>query len=505
MKLRNLYTHFTHYFTHKFILLIKLLSIGLMSFSQNSTNLLFEQIPITDTDFISPGRGAEEWMGMNQINIPSTNNSQKPLDAYTRFEWGQIETGEKIYDFTYFDAVCTKAISKKQHFSFGVMSLCTSCSVQYVDGAKLIYPKYVHNLMQKEVIKDWLYKGTWIPNWNSEHFLSAWEDLLKALNNHLQNTTIEGVSLFKIINYIDIRGYGNWGEWHSFPYKNEEPIANKPTVSSLLRIINAHKNAFSKFRLVAMSDAFETKNWGNIPEEVGYYLLTAQNSAGQFGWRRDNWGDPAIWFRDKLENNNNFYNEVSFKNLIMNKWKYAPIVGEPSSCCTIDGGNCQYWELESQIKRYHASSFGNGNIELCSLDCVKSNIRAASKASGYRIVLESGNVKHETKGRVLQINLKWKNIGIAPTYKNWNIYFQLKNYADKIVWSGQSVFLLKSLLPSQKSMPKVDLFTLPTTLPSGQYQLFIIIRDPYNYLQPFQLGIKGRHSDGSYALAKITI
>ena len=505
MKLSNFYTHFSHYFTNKFILILKLLSISLTSFSQQSISIQFEQIAFSDTDLIAPGRGAEEWMGMNQVIINPKNIFQKPADAYIRFEWGQIETAEKIYDFTYFDNICAKAIKNRQHFSFGVMSLCTSCSLKTVDGAKLIYPKYVHELMQKEAVKDWIYKGIWIPNWNSKHFLSAWEDLLNALNSHLQNTTIEGVRLFTIINYIDIRGYGNWGEWHSYPYKNEEPFESKPTISTLFKIINAHKNAFSKFRLIAMSDAFDTKNWSNIPVEIGYYLLTTQNDVGQFGWRRDNWGDPAVWFRDKLENNKNIFNGVAFKNLIMNKWKYAPIVGEPSSCCTINGGNCQYWELETQIKRYHASSFGNGNLESSNLECVKSNIRAASKATGYRIILEAGIINYQAAVNNLNIILKWKNIGIAPPYENWKVCFQLKNTKNKIVWSNHSSFELKSLSPNETATSLVDNFTLPNNLPTGTYQLFIIITDPYSYREPFPLAIKGRNPNGTYALAYINI
>jgi hypothetical protein len=505
MNLRKFCTLNSSFFTRKHILFFCFLSIGTITHSQQNIKLHFDQIPISDADLIAPGRGVEEWMGMNQINLYEANNSQKPPDTYTRFEWGQIETAKKKYDFTYFDAVCARAIKNKQHFSFGVMSLCTSCTPKTVEGAKLIYPEYLHNLMQKDVVKDWIYNGIWVPNWNAEDYLVAWEDLLNALNNHLQNTTIEGVRLFSIINYIDIRGYGNWGEWHTYPYKNEEPYANKPTVSTLLRIIDAHKNAFSNFRLMAMSDAFDTKNWSSIPAEVGYYLLTAQNAVGQFGWRRDNWGDPAVWYKDKLENNNTIFNGVVFKTLIMNKWKYAPIVGEPSSCCTNIGGDCPYWELETQIKKYHTSSFANGNLESANLHCVQSNIRAASKVSGYRIILEEGQIKYASKDRILNINLKWKNIGIAPIYENWSIYFQLRNTENKIVWTKHSILNLKSLIPYQYSTTTTDKFALPPSLSLGTYQLYLIITDPYSYRKPFPLAIKGRNPDGSYNLATIVI
>lgn len=505
MKLRNFYTPIVQYFTQKVKSILFLLLIGSSTLAQQTIPLEIVQIGVKDADYIAPGRGAEEWMGMNLVPIPAENAATTPADAYIRFEWGQFETDKNVYDFTHFDAACAKAIKNNQHISFGIMSICTSCSGKPTDGAKLLYPKYVHNQMQAEASKDWISTGIWIPNWNSESYLSAWENLLNAIGNHIQLTTLQGVPLRNIINYIDIRGYGNWGEWHNYPYKDSEPAANKATAKSLLRIINAHKTAFPNIRLVAMSDAFDVANWSNVPAEVGYNLLTASNNIGQFGWRRDNWGDPAVWYRNKLENNNTTYNGVTFKTLIMNKWKFAPIVGEPSSCCTINGGTCQYWELENQIVRYHTSSFGNGNLEAPNSVCVRNNIRAAAKAAGYRITIDKGTVTLDTKAAgQLQINIQWNNMGIAPLYENWNANFQLKNAGNTVVWTGKSSINLRTLMPQSPTIVN-DLFNLPTTLPPGNYQLFLVITDPNGYRKPLPISIKGRNIDGTYPLTPITL
>jgi len=505
MKLRNFYTPIVQYFTQNVSLTFFLLLLGSLTLAQQTIPLQIIQIAVKDADYIAPGKGAEEWMGMNLVPIPAENAATTPADAYIRFEWGQFESDKNIYDFTNFDTACAKAIKNNQHLSFGVMSICSSCGGKATDGAKLLYPKYVHDQMQAEVSKDWTSAGIWIPNWNSESYLSAWENLLKAIGNHIQQTTLQGVSIRNIINYIDIRGYGNWGEWHNYPYKDSEPVANRATAKSLLRIINAHINAFPNSRLVAMSDAFDVANWSNVPSEVGYYLLTASNNVGQFGWRRDNWGDPAVWYRNKLENNNTAYNGIQFKTLIMNKWKYAPIVGEPSSCCTINGGNCPYWELENQIIRYHASSFGNGNLEAPSTACVRNNIRAAAKTAGYRITIDKGIVTLDTKASgQLQINIQWNNLGIAPLYENWNAYFQLKNAGNTVVWTGKSSVNLHTLMP-QSPIVINDLFHLPTTLPTGNYQLLLVITDSNGSRKPLPISIEGRNIDGAYPLTLITI
>lgn len=505
MKLRNFYTPIVQYFTQKNNLSVFLLLVGGSALAQQTVPLQIVPFSAQDSDYIAPARGAEEWMGMNLVPIPAENAAKPSADTYIRFEWGQFEMDKNSYDFSSFDAACLKAIKNNQHLSFGVMSICSSCGGKATDGAKMMYPKYVHDQMQLEAAKDWMASGIWIPNWNSDSYLLAWENLLKAIGNHIQNTVLQGVPLRNIINYIDIRGYGNWGEWHNYPYKNSEPNANKATAKSLLRIINAHKTAFPNIRLVAMSDAFDVANWSSVPAEVGYYLLTAANNIGQFGWRRDNWGDPAVWYRNKLENNNTLYNGMLFKTLIMNKWKFAPIVGEPSSCCTINGGNCQYWELENQVIRYHASSFGNGNLEVPNATCVRNNIRAAAKAAGYRISIDKGTATLDTKAsRQLQMNIQWKNIGIAPLYEKWDTYFQLKNAANTVVWSGKSTINLRTLMP-QSPTSATDQFNLPTNLPSGNYQLFLVIKDPNGFRKPLPISIKGRTPDGAYPLTPITL
>jgi len=471
-----------------------------------TTSLNFNEIPYSDPDFLAPGRGTEEWMVMNQVNIPLEGVNSQPHDAYYRFEWTNIEKSKGVYDWTVMDAAFKRAIDKGQKFSFGIMPMCSSCSGSLVNNAKLSYPLYLHNEMQSEASKDWIYNGYWVPNWNSSYFLTAWENMLKAVASHINNTYINGVRLASVVNYIDIRGYGNWGEWHNYSYGNNEPTANKATTSTLLRLIKSHQYAFPDIRLVALSDAFDTGNWSDVPAEVGYYLLTASNNAGQFGWRRDNWGDPAPWYRDKLENNNTFYNGHYFKDLIMNKWKYAPIVGEPSSCCTINGGTCQYWELEAQIRRYHTLSFGNGNLESPTSTCVRNNVRNAAKASGYRLLIRDGSISSSlSAGTQFTLKLNWQNVGITPTYEKWNVVYQLKNTANEIVWSGTSSFKPHMFLPQASPTLVQDNFTLPVTVPEGTYNLYLLVTDPASYRKPLPLAIKGRNADGSYLIQAVTV
>lgn len=502
-KSNQLMSHFL--FRISLLTFILLIFIG-RDFSDAQTSFSFTEIPYADPDILAPHRGTEEWMVMNQVNIPTEGTYTHPMDAYYRFEWTDIETAKGVFNWTNFDAAFKRALDKGQKFSFGIMPMCSSCTGTSVDGAKLTYPVYLHYEMQTETIKDWIYNGLWIPNWNSNYFLSAWENMLKAVASHMNNTYINNIKLNTIVNYIDIRGYGNWGEWHNYPYGDAEPLSNRATVTSLLRIINAHKSAFPDNRLIALSDAFDISNWSRVPAEVGYELLTASNNIGEFGWRRDNWGDPAFWFKNKLENNTTIYNGKLFSDMIMNKWKNAPIVGEPSSCCTINGGNCQYWELETQIRRYHALSFGNGNIEASATTCVRDNIRNAAKAAGYRLLSTGGTMTTNLiSGNTFNIQLNWQNKGITPTYEKWNIIYELRNSSNIPVWTGTSIFKPYMFQPQLTATAIEDNFTLPASVPSGVYNLVMMVIDPSHYRKPLPLAIKGRNPDGSYLLRNVSV
>ena len=90
---------------------------------------------------------------------------------------------------------------------------------------------------------------------NSKYYLEALERLNEALNNHLDTGTYNGVRYTNVINYIDIRGYGSWGEWHSHEIVvdvSDYPPGTKATSASLIRIIDAHVKKYLNYPLVIM-------------------------------------------------------------------------------------------------------------------------------------------------------------------------------------------------------------------------------------------------------------
>lgn len=477
--------------------------------------LWFTPIPYSEPDIVSPGRGAEQWeSGGESVNYPYPDVSSKSLDVYHRFPWTSLEDAEAgRYNWNYFDNLVKNAVNNGQKLSFGIMPVFNGAGTVFYDGATSAYPLYLHNAMQagEEGSRDWISNGIWIPNWNHSYYLSRLRALHVALNSHILNSSYKGVAYKDVIYCIDIRGYGNYGEWHNsgIVYNVKDyPAGRRATAATLKTIIDHHTQVFAQWPLSLMIAAFDAEQYDAImnPAEVTYYALTTRNEWGPLGWRRDQWGatDPYL---DKILKNNEkrFGTSPAFKELITSRYLTSPITGEPPSYVNA-GGSCDYWDLERQLMDYGATSLGNGNWGKKLSDCGKENARAAFKRAGYRIILEGGNISSAfSPGRPFAISIAWKNIGIAPTYENWDVYFEMKNESNQVVWSGMSSFKPKLFPPNPEATITTDSFVLPADIASGNYTMELIIKDPTGYRAPLPLAIRGRNSSGSYILKELFV
>jgi len=473
-----------------------------------ATALSFTSIPISDPDLNAPGRGVEQWHDQNIVNVPVEGVNTQRLDVYHRFVWTKIE-GPTMgsYNWRFFDSLVNDAIARKQKMSFGIMPLYPGGTMESglvsFDGGLASYPLYLHNLMQSESVKDWKTGTVWTPNYNSNNYQNRLLALHQAIDAHIKSTSFNGVAYRNVISCIDIRGYGAWGEWHSGYTPNnvisDYPPGTFPTIATLKKIVDAHTQGFPDIPLVAMIAAFDANLLQNTmnPPEIAYYVLTQRNNWGLIGWRRDQWGATDSYISSYLENNTRSFNGLVFKDAIMERWKTAPITGEPPGWTP-----SKFSDLERQVRLYHATSFGNGNYGGAPTSTVKNNVRASSKACGYRLIIESGSLT--TACNNISITLNWKNIGQAPTYENWNVLFELKNSNNVVVWTGSSQFNPRLFLPASSAAPITDNFTLPAGLPATIYNLNVVIKDPNGYRDPLPLAITGRNADGSYTIAQIS-
>lgn len=469
----------------------------------------FPEIPYSSVDLIGTyGRAVEQWHDRNNVNVPLANTQTQRTDVYYRGAYTRIcNPARKSYNWTWLDNLIISCIRNRQKFSFGLMSLYPEGTpevglARYTDGSFGSYPQWVHDKMQSEPVKDWKTGNTWVPNYNSRTYLDWLLEVHTDINTHLETTTYDGVKFIDAIYYIDVRGYGSWGEWHHagvVDNMNEFPSGTRATAASLIEIINTHIKGFPRKPLCCLIATYDA-NWLNHtmnPPEVAYHALTAQNEWGLLGWRRDQWGATDNYIKDYLENNNRSYNGLVFKNAIMERYKFAPVIGEPP------GWTQSYAGLESQIRKYHATSFGNGNYGSSIPSGAEADyIRAASKACGYRYRVS--NMDYVMVSRQLTVKSNWLNEGIAPIYTDWDVEFRLTSGANTYV-AGKSTMQLRGFLPTTSSKTVTDAITLPASIPNGTYKLSFIVKDRLNYMRPLPLAMSGRAVDSSYEIGEVVV
>lgn len=516
-------------FKRAFLTIVFLFTFGI-SFCQSSTSTFWQMLkksapspPPTlkaftvDTvlasslDLLTPQRGANTFFTNTQwANVPDPAVSTWSIDNYYRFLWVLVETGNGVFNWTDFNNQVNTSISRRQRFEFRVETLDTDAPGVYtlpnVGGAFLVYPQFLHTQMQAETLKDWSYNNgsfnVWIPNWNSPSYLSAWQTFCVALNNHIMITSFNGVPYSSVISKIDIAGFGNYSEWHSFPFINSYPNPGQvATTATLNQIIDIHLAAYPQWPAMGNINMFV----GEVPAATGYHAFFSTNLWGRIGILNDHFGWTATYNNDVPNNTRNF-NGVVFGTQIQIQYQVAPIAGEPmnSASAVTTGGPCAFWHMQTEILAYHASQFNNQNGTGVSGACVNANYLASSKSCGYKVKMKSGTVSTNIpKGGNLQLNLIWGNSGIAPNYENWQVRVDLRNAGGTVVFTGQSGFLIKFFQPGVAPV-FTDNFNIPT-LPTGTYSVRVTVIDPLAYRAPLPLYNTNPAADGSYLLTTIAL
>lgn len=457
---------------------------------------------IPATEYVNrPGAGAEQWHN----GTAAVGNLPQPLDVYYRIGWREVETdAQGVYTWTKLDNLIKTAINRGQKLSFGIMEHRGETDgdgrTSYDNGVSY-YPLYLHKLMQAETAnsRDWISNGIWVPNFNSQNYISRLGALNKAISDHLLSTKYtattgpnagKSVLLGDAIYCIDIRGFGTWGEWHTssgMANWSAFPTGRQPTATALKAIIDAHTKTLNNWPLVIMVAAYDAGS-SQFPvfhpyPDVAYYALTARNAWGAVGFRKDQWGATDEYLKKIAELNSKSYNGVPLKSLIMNKWREAPVTGEP-----MPGTAANLSDLVRQIKLYGATSFGNGNYGATPNSTQAKYVEQAALAAGYRLQFKDGSIGGG------KITVTWENVGITPTYENWNTMYELKS-GSTVVWTGNSSFKAKLFLPGTVTV--TDQFP---SIPAGNYTLTVKLVDPAGYRQPLVLSNRGRQTDGSYIL-----
>lgn len=403
-------------------------------------------IPIEAPEIANPFHGQYEWIsnGPDPADWPIA-------DVYYRDElkWGaQLEKTRGQYDFSIIEQGLAAAKARGGIFGFRVMSVCPEC------GGNLI-PSYVPTQSGGQ------------PDWNSEEFLSGYGDLMKAIGAKYGNDPRLG--------YIDVGGYGSWGEWHTYAIDGD-----KISRENAKRLVKSVVDAFPKKYVVMMTQSPEfLSDAMALSPSVGIRI----DCVGQEGFQ----GGNIDQVPEALE-----------------RWKTAPWIGEWCGDNMFDRGL-------QQVRDYHISTLSSSNYDPkygSMSPQQQSTFAEANKRTSYRFELNSLSIPGSiAPGASFKVSSKWSNVNVGPAYLPWNTMVQLRNQSTgQVAFEGKSSIDLKTFLPTTSPAAIEDTFNLPTGgVAAGTYDVYVKVVHPDGYPGPLNLAIEGRASDGGYKLGSIQV
>jgi len=159
---------------------------------------------------------------------------------------------------------------------------------------------------------------------------------------------------------------------------------------------------------------------------------------------------------------------------------------------------------------WHASLLHNKSTEIP--DEFKNIVNEKAKKLGFRLVLEKVSYDSDSlSGESVEIDLDWKNMGVAPPYRDYRIAFRLRDSNDDVVSS--SILLsdesVKGWLPESEvgTINRVISYKIPHSISAGNYSLDVAIVFNTNE-RPFRMlpiAVSGREDDGWYNLGALNI
>ncbi|MFZ4726153.1 MAG: DUF4832 domain-containing protein [Paludibacter sp.] len=444
------------------------LFIYIAIFAQNVTKFTPAIIPITDSEILNPGRGLARWQLKEGFAIPC-------VDHYRRLLWSDVEKSKGVYDFSLLRAEAEA--TKNDADGRGLFGL----AVRVIDsGVDNCYPAYLDGLMSSWYSAK---KLCWVPDWNDPEFLERQDSLVAALGREFNNDPRVG--------YVEIRSYGNWGEWHMSGFETPVSPVTVVTTATVQHMIDTYIKAFPDKQLIMLTDQAVALD----------YALSKTNLKFPIGWRRDSWLNNLF---------DDWKNSIALTKA-MERWKSAPVIIESIAQPRID-----YNLALRQVLNYHVSSIGNTNAATWSAltQGAKDSVMSCVKFSGYRYIVRSVSYPDVfVPGQTINLKSEWSNVGVAPIYREWKVSYRITNQSTgALVLEIPSAIDLRKLLPTYSHATKVDnpvlfddSFVLPASFVKGNYNLEVIVSDPINYLSPLKLAIQGRKTTGAYGLGTVLV
>ena len=443
---------------------------------------LVETVPALCNDVLFNPR-----MGL-YMGLPDDLQPDDPLAGlvnvyYTRLHWSQLNPEEGVYDFDkVFGPRLEYCQQRHLRFAFGVMSESMHGNTQYVT------PKWVFDKGVPGVEHTGLYEKGKVqidPVFWDSRYMDLQCEFIKKLGEYFADKPD--------IEYVDLRGIGEWGEMHLMRWTAKQLADTGFTEAKYAlayrRMIDAYRDAFPHTQLflnIGGPDHLSIDDYGAMRgvnfRQDGLMPEGASYNCGEWLFKP--------YSRRGVVCNYEFC--LGYDEMVQRKLDVV---------ATIRKG------LEAPISYMHVNLFGASGYRKAPQD-VKDALADAARRLGYRFVISSVKRLPQIKllpGMASRVPLQvtWRNDGIAPCYDNFMTRFTLVNAAGQTV-AQEDTF---PQVPTTQWWPgecftQQFLLRVPAGAAPGNYTLKVLMLLPETK-RNILLGITGREADGSYTLCSI--
>ena len=415
----------------------------------------------------NPGKGWVRY-GLNNEEKDdgfSADLDQKVVDysstAYFRYTWNQLEPEEDKYNLQSIKNAIAYWKARGIKFAFGIMSVYCKQESSYT-------PEWVFE--KGAAYKEITYNDvtTKVPVFDDEIYMAEYRELLDALAEEFDGNDD--------IAWIDIRSYGDTGEFHVINLPEELALDE----AGMKEHIEMHIDAFKKTPLAICGGVFyDTSNAGYItPEYIKSKNLLVRN-------------DGANAIMDEMDDFQGFVPTIS---------ETAPAY--PSYCTTKGWDNVKYLEHFKHMKQ---SYMDIGQWSTGSQQFVKEQepiIRYLTNKMGYHFVLNSVKLpRYILPEKAVSISFNWVNEGITYLYENCNIDVALIDSKNNVIKTFRS-----DAVPTKQWAPETEVQDTVSIelgdVENGEYVLAVGLKRDNDAKPDYQIGNTGKTADNWYVFAK---
>jgi hypothetical protein len=424
----------------------------------------------TDELLINPGKG---WMIFSSNAPGAYGDFPEATVAYLRVNWCDLEPAEGRYDWDCWEPALRYWIERGKRVALGVMCAnahsagpwCTPEWVRQAGAQGAFYRREGDEYMAGTPI------DRWEPDYGDPVFLAKLDQFLKAFGARYDGDPA--------VEFVDIRSYGIWGEWHT---------SRPASLEVLQRHVDLHLTAFPRTPLVVP--------WG-LDANIPVYRYAFERGVG---FRRDGVCGPPQG------------REAEMYPLV---WGRAPVVFElwgHYEYLKAQGWWTQY-PLEAYAVRqraayvtlYHERHAGPLIAQEPDL------VRRLGNRMGYWFVLKEASYPADMEaGGTLPLTCRWENRGVEACLRNYPVALFLTDAGGQAVFAAASD--TRTWAPAAEpgtAAPVVQEtlnWRLPRTLPAGEYEVRIgLVSSPLTLDCAVKLGIMGRDEQGRYPLGGLTV